>query len=451
MFLCTRDLLRPNVGGFLLLFSGRNIFQPASEFWQKFQHFLRNLNLFPSVPPSTDEHELRSQRISTRWFIFLLIILMTILLLYTSLVTRTKTIYAKEPSLTQYEQLYSTYSQTLTCACTQISITYDKFLHVNYTIHQVCSSQFMDDIWIRNLTSPIEARHENDFRIIGPFSFQALRSFCKLTNITISGSLTEFYSRQYVGASVIPLHLFESETKSLIDQFRLSMINSFSLSLSMIQNTNQANALLSALETNYRLKVAGNGNILIIIDAQEYNLCKCSCKSTCIYPSVIHHHTDPTSVFDIPDFYTGCFVIEALLQSTLRCFYDQQCINSIHVYLSNTPLLDIIPLNSSLPSNYSKDSTIQELVDNLMIEQWNASAIYKKYYNECRPTQCTYTVQRRNDIIYIVTTLFGIIGGLTTVLRLILPRLVNAVRKKREHPRPATSKRKLKKFRHYSV
>jgi hypothetical protein len=236
-------------------------------------------------------------------------------------------------------------------------------------------------------------------------------------------------------------------------------MNSFSLSLSMIQNTTQANALLSALETNYRLTLETNHNVeinndevdMIITDAQEYDFCKCSCKSTCIYPSVIHHRTDPTSVFGIPDFYTGCFVIEALLQSTLQCFYDQQCIDSIHVHLSNTPLFDIIPLNSSLPSNYSKDSTIKELVDNLMIEQWNASAIYKKYYNECRPIQCTYTVQRRNDIIYIVTTLFGIIGGLITVLRLILPRLVNAVRKKQEHPRPATGKSKLKKFRHYSI
>jgi hypothetical protein len=78
------------------------------------------------------------------------------------------------------------------------------------------------------------------------------------------------------------------------------------------------------------------------------------------------------------------------------------------------------------------NSTIKNLVDNLMIEQWNASQIYENYYNECLPIQCTYTLETNNDMIYIVTTLFGVAGGLTTVLRLILPRLIKLIRKKKE-------------------
>jgi hypothetical protein len=35
-------------------------------------------------------------------------------------------------------------------------------------------------------------------------------------------------------------------------------------------------------------------------------------------------------------------------------------------------------------------------------------------------------------VIYIVTTLFGIAGGLTTVLKLILPRLIRLIMKKKE-------------------
>jgi len=79
-----------------------------------------------------------------------------------------------------------------------------------------------------------------------------------------------------------------------------------------------------------------------------------------------------------------------------------------------------------------------------MIEEWIAPAIYEKYYNACQPTRCTYTIKTRNDIIYIVTTLLGIAGGLITVLRLVVPRLVKIVRKKKEHPRPATGKTKSK-------
>jgi hypothetical protein len=70
--------------------------------------------------------------------------------------------------------------------------------------------------------------------------------------------------------------------------------------------------------------------------------------------------------------------------------------------------------------------------------------MYESYYNECQPTQCTYRIETRNDLIYIVTTLFGIVGGLITVLKLVVPRLVKLVRKKRELPGPATGKKKSK-------
>jgi hypothetical protein len=106
--------------------------------------------------------------------------------------------------------------------------------------------------------------------------------------------------------------------------------------------------------------------------------------------------------------------------------------------------MNVIALDSSLQNNYSSNSTIKDLVENLMIEQWNASPVYEKYYNTCQSTQCTYTVQRRNDIIYIFTTLFGIAGGLITVLKLVVPRLIKLIRKKKEHPPPVIGKTKSK-------
>jgi hypothetical protein len=92
---------------------------------------------------------------------------------------------------------------------------------------------------------------------------------------------------------------------------------------------------------------------------------------------------------------------------------------------------------------YSQTSTIKELVNNLMIEQWNTSTIYEQYYNECQPAHCTYTLQMRNDVIYIVTTLFGIAGGITTTLKFILPLLFKLLRRKKQQ-RSAAGKRKPK-------
>jgi hypothetical protein len=117
------------------------------------------------------------------------------------------------------------------------------------------------------------------------------------------------------------------------------------------------------------------------------------------------------------------------------------------MYIPSSAPITIIPLDASLLTRYSVNSTIQELVDDLMIEEWNNSTMYETYYNECQPTKCTYEIETRNDIIYIVTTLFGITGGLATALKLILPRVVKLVRKKREQQQqqqPDTGKIKFK-------
>jgi hypothetical protein len=86
--------------------------------------------------------------------------------------------------------------------------------------------------------------------------------------------------------------------------------------------------------------------------------------------------------------------------------------------------MTIIALNASLPTEYSVNSTIQELVDHLMIEEWNGSTMYETYYNECQATQCSYIVEARNNVVDIVTALFGIAGGLTTALGCVAPRFV---------------------------
>ena len=120
-------------------------------------------------------------------------------------------------------------------------------------------------------------------------------------------------------------------------------------------------------------------------------------------------------------------MIEALLQSTLQCFYRQKCIDQLQVYLLAPVPMYVKALNASLPSQYSKTSTIEDLLNNLMIEKWNSTPLYDQYYNECQPTECTYTITTRNNVIYIITTLIGIIGGLTKFSKLLVPALVEII------------------------
>jgi hypothetical protein len=102
--------------------------------------------------------------------------------------------------------------------------------------------------------------------------------------------------------------------------------------------------------------------------------------------------------------------------------------------------MNVTALDPSLSSVYFMNSTIKELVENLMIEQWNFSSNFESYYNERQPVRCTYIFETNNDVIYIATTLFGIAGGLVTVLKFIVPRLIKLVRKKKQQRQPITGK-----------
>lgn len=386
--------------------------------------YAQHLNMFPSVSSSNNENNLIIQRISTILFIFLWVVSLTILLLYTSLIIITKTITVERPSLIDYSHLNSIYSQTLTCPCSSLSIEYGKFLHVDYTLHQVCSSAFVNETWVNYLYHPsLVYQSSFDFRRNSPQIFQTLSELCKLINSTISSSLIRFYLNEHVSAFVIPQQLLKLQTESLAHNLRSSMANTFSLSITMIQNTTQANALFSKLGTNYFAKIVVNKSQMIMNNV-FYGSCDCAISSSCFFTTGIYSYNNPIPSFIIPGLYLGCYVFESLLRSTLECFYDESCFNQLKIQLQSNSSIDVTALNALLPTRYSVDSPIQELVDNLMIEEWNVSTMYESYYNKCQPTQCSYTVWRRNDVIDIVTILFGVTDGLTMVLKFIVPKFV---------------------------
>ncbi|CAF1140556.1 unnamed protein product [Adineta ricciae] len=400
------------------------------ELLQKTKRSLLNLNLFPSVPPSVDEHQLHNQRISTRVFIFLLLSSLTILILYTSLINITQTITIDLPTVTKYDDLYSKYSQALSCPCTQVSIGYDKILHVAYVFHEVCSSVYVTQAWIDYLSQFTEFFNltSGDFRATSIASFQALSGICQLVNETVSNRLSEFYSTQYVTASVVSRNVFESQTKAFVSQFISTMTNDFLLSLSVIRDTTQANGLFSGQFTNYELI---QSNVRVFPVSNSYGNCMCYSSARCTSPSRIININTNTVLFTVPGFYIGCYIIESLLQSDFRCFYDQICLDLLRFHLSLFTLLDATILNSSLLINSNVNSTIEDLLNQLMVEKWTPSLMFESYYNECRPEKCLYTVEAKNSVIYIVTTMIGLVGGLIKVFKLVVPRLVQFIRRKK--------------------
>ena len=342
--------------------------------------------------------------------------------------TVTKAVIVKTPTLDQYSHLYTEYPETLTCACTKISIDYEKLVNIQYSFHQVCMSDFVTDDWVNYLALSYTDLGVNydDFRWTGAYTFQALRTFCELVNRSIHDGLDRFYKGTYISASVIPLELFRQQIEASVDQFKSSTTNSFLLSLSIIRDTTQSNALLSATQTNYYLKLPYTTTI-VYSWPHSYPDCNCVSSPTCGKKSAIYDYPSTRVKFTVPGLYVGCYVIESLLRSSLQCFYDQTCINILQSYCSSPFPINVTALDPSIPSIYFVNSTIQQMVNSLMVEEWNSSLRYASYYDECQPAQCIYTHTTRNDIIYIVTTLIGLVGGLVTVLKLVVPRAVKFV------------------------
>jgi hypothetical protein len=108
--------------------------------------------------------------------------------------------------------------------------------------------------------------------------------------------------------------------------------------------------------------------------------------------------------------------------------------------------MNITALDSSLPSQYFVNSTVEDLLNTLMIEEWNSTQLYDQYYDECQPIECTYTIETRNNVIYIITTMFGIVGGLITVLRCVVPQVVKLVIKRNLLLSSTSGKIKMKLF-----
>ena len=420
------DRINDNIISCLILVMSITAYVP--EVWQRVRSYCQNLNFFPSVPPATDNHQLRNERLSTILFISLLIGSLTILLLYTSLVDVTQSIIIKSPSFPDYAQLYLDHTQTLTCACTKISISYEKFLHVQYTLHQVCTSVFVTQYWIDSLV-PLHEKWwmvNPDFRVVGLPAFQGLSAFCALVNQTILSRLIQFYSTQYVTASLSPSNVFQSQIKSFVSQFISTTTEDFLLSLGTIRKTTQTNNLLSGLLTNYFFLIFKD-DVYTSTSPRLYGDCSCRLSAACFYQSTVLDYPNSTVLLSIPGFYFGCYVIESLLRSSLQCFFDQTCIDQLRLYMLSNSSANITALDKSLSSRFSDNSTIGEVLSQLMVEEWNSSIVYESYYNECRPSQCTYTRTTKNSPLYIVTTLIGVVGGLWTVLRLAVPCVVSFI------------------------
>ena len=113
----------------------------------------------------------------------------------------------------------------------------------------------------------------------------------------------------------------------------------------------------------------------------------------------------------LPGLYVGCSSLDALMQSTLECFYQYQCLSQL---FNRT---DIKPLNGSIKSSYDIHTKFKVLIEKLFIEQRSSQKDFKSFYQECQPNRCSYSYNTRGNVAFIITTILSLVGGLFVALK----------------------------------
>jgi hypothetical protein len=298
----------------------------------------------------------------------------------------------------------------------------------------LCSSEFITQQWIDRIGLAADIYLSDDFSYTGSLFFITLASFCQLANKTVTNALQTFKSTQFITAQALSENIFNEQVNTVIQIFQTSTELNFYQSFDLIQFSTQTNSFLSGLFSNMILSV--DIDTLFVSSAPRFyenNTCNCDTTPLCVDPLTVQdrrlNQTNSSSYFAIPGLFKGCFWVEAVRQSSLECFYQTSCISSIEEFLQIPLLLNnpALPLNSSVVSRFNISSTIDQLLAKAMTEIWQQNVSHTQYFQQCKVSLCTYSTTSRFNILYILTTLIGLVGGLTKVLRLLIPRTLKFI------------------------
>jgi len=400
------------------------------------------LNLFNSIPPSHDKNVLRQERYTTWIYLILLFLTVMILTVFTSIKPQTIRVIKKSPLLKDFIQLHDQYPLTLDCPCSQPAIDKKFISHIEPQYHEVCLSEFVSSKWIdvqfyQQSSSPV--MFTNDIGYQSQFHFQLLSTLCHMADQTIQDSLQSFYRTKFVTIQVVSRQSFQTQIDLMMEKFKRTMPESFQRTLNLLKTNFETNLFVTPMNSQFVIMTLLGIPIMTLSEYSNPWPEKLRCKSseftcTCL-PSSFEECPQKTVIpdngttYSISGMFQAWFPLQSLLVSTLECFYNDTCLSQIVKYINST----VSPINfntlksSSLSLNNSQYDTIELLANNLFIRSWNNKSSFESYFNHCHPLTCQYTYESRSDLIYIVTTIIGLIGGVNIFLGLLLPHVVKLV------------------------
>jgi hypothetical protein len=184
-----------------------------------------------------------------------------------------------------------------------------------------------------------------------------LGSICDLSQKTVRDTLSQLATTDYIDAQLMPPTSFKNRMQTVIDTFERRTPSLLLRILDLIREITAANQLMSMYSTNWKYIDANVEQIIALLHTVplEYQECTCGLSSKCTQSS--------------RGMKAGCYPLESLLQSTLQCFYNQQCIDPN----ANFKALD----SSSVHSRFATNSTIEDILNKLMVEEYSKNISYE--------------------------------------------------------------------------
>ncbi|CAF4140026.1 unnamed protein product, partial [Adineta steineri] len=431
--------------------------------FQWFLHKVSNYNLFLIGEDDYDDDDdepqdpaivLKYQKYKTRLYVLLFTVSVYILFYTTLMKAESSTVTVSDITLVKFNELYSKHKETLSCPCSKISMPYKTFVSNTINLHPVCKSIFVNQSWIEALYLLNASQYGVwDFRTTASSQFALLSDFCSISQDTIFQIENDVGNNDFVTTYLLNDTQIEFEVNSTTESFKNSASARIIMFLNYLRTTVRENYLVSALNTNlitgissnskYTLRVAAfpvyyksaSGDIVLCNQGNPTSAATLNplLNGSVILERIREFESMPNSTI-VSGFFAACTPLKALLQSTLDCLYEIECLQLLSDYF---PPLNHMGVNWTdvLLTSKQQNLSVNDYFNNLFIEDWLPQINYSKYFDECHPSVCTYTTTDRADISYTIALFISLYGGLVIILRLSTSFLVNVSLKFKHRPR----------------
>lgn len=392
----------------------------VNHLWRSFLE----LNLYKQW--SSDANTIRKEHFATRLYICSLALIIVVIGTTAALVSRTISKTEYSPPHTRFSTLASKYPGTIYCPCSSIGIAFNTFVSTHVRFHQVCSSPFVQQAWIEK----VFAEQSNasfsidDYRATLSFFWQGIAGLCNISQATWTDAVAGFNASHTFHPLAVAERFVRAKVQAALNNAIYTARMTLSHHLLAVQRTLSANQIVSALATNFYLRYPpgdANSTSSPRMSPRTYDSCSCLHSQGCPHPATFndsHEH-----LITIPGMIADCLVMDATLVSTLECYYDQSCLTMLHSF----PSTAIQPLSNTSNKYFMTNSTVEMLLNELMIDEVLSDIRFDLFYSQCNPAYCSYSYTRRFHVLSVVSTVIGIFGGLSFVLQMIAPLIIAVV------------------------